>query len=273
MSAPVHLSVATDTTIAPDLGEPVAAAEPQVFARSILTPAGAPWDQRRAADLDARRGAPRPIIELYYRLHRLEPWRPGPVGRYVALYVRRSDVLGRFVAETVVEGRPFTTVFEAAHYQDQRNRDLVLRASVIALTVVLALTGLVGALNLRAKREAELSALEQAADVDLRGALAVNERKRAALALDALGMRGHTASDFLADLAWASASKTPGAHFQALYWEPGLMAAEVRGPLAPFTAKDRDIHKTDRQLGPGLSLWGVKSNGANKAGADAPSAP
>ena len=118
--------------------------------------------------------------------------------------------------------------------------------------------GLVGAVDVRARRESALESLEQSADIAARRATALQARKTVARDLDAAGMRGRTIADYLVDLAWASNAKTPGAHIQALYWERGLMAVETRGPKPPFTANDRAIHKADKVPGPGMTLWGVQ---------------
>ena len=56
--------------------------QPQVLVRVIVTPPGAPWEQARAAKLDAQHGAPLPISELIHQLRRLAPWAPGRPGRY-----------------------------------------------------------------------------------------------------------------------------------------------------------------------------------------------
>lgn len=256
MTAPLRLNIPIEPH--GDPGGAEAVAPPQVFARSILAPAGAPWDQRRAADLDARLGAPRPVSELYYKLHRLDPWRPSQASRYLAVYIRRSEVLDRFVSETEVDGRIILTTFEAAGYQTERNQGVVLRSSLAVLAVSIVAAGIVGALDVRARRESALESLEQSAAVAARHAASLQSRKQVARVLDAASVRGRTIADYLADLAWASNAKAPGAHIQALYWERGLMAVETRGPKPPFAASDRAVHKADKVPGPGLTLWGVQ---------------
>jgi len=241
LTAPLRLNIPIEPH--GDPGGAEAVAPPQVFARSILAPAGAPWDQRRAADLDARLGAPRPVSELYYKLHRLDPWRPSQASRYLAVYIRRSEVLDRFVSETEVDGRI---------------QGVVLRSSLAVLAVSIVAAGIVGALDVRARRESALESLEQSAAVAARHAASLQSRKQVARVLDAASVRGRTIADYLADLAWASNAKAPGAHIQALYWERGLMAVETRGPKPPFAASDRAVHKADKVPGPGLTLWGVQ---------------
>src|SRR5688572_20809131 len=94
-----------------DEADGVAAAPPQVFVRTFSTPSGLPWEQARAARLDAEHGAPLPLRDLLHRVKRLSPWSPGAVGRYAVFYVRRRDYRGAFETTVDVDGQPVRVTF------------------------------------------------------------------------------------------------------------------------------------------------------------------
>ena len=81
---------------------------PQVFARAIVTPPAPPWEQIRAANLEARHGAPLPLAELMHRVKRLSGWAPGRPGRFAVFYVRSKEFRSPFEAKVDVDGQ---TVF------------------------------------------------------------------------------------------------------------------------------------------------------------------
>ena len=55
---------------------------PQVFVRVFQAPAGMPWEQGRAARLEARHGSPLPIADVMHQVKRLGAWSLGQPGRY-----------------------------------------------------------------------------------------------------------------------------------------------------------------------------------------------
>ena len=111
MRSPLDLRL-VDADVEPR-DEPVAAAvPPSVFARSVATPPGWPWEQARGALLEARHGAPLPIDQMLVRLKRLTPWRPGQGARFAACYVRATEIEARFEARVDVEGQAVSVAFE-----------------------------------------------------------------------------------------------------------------------------------------------------------------
>jgi hypothetical protein len=71
-------------------------------------------------------------------------------------------------------------------------------------------------------------------------------------------------------MAWAGAAKAPAAHIDALHWERGYMAVEVRGDTPPFANPDRAVLKADKPSRPGVWLWGVEPAAAARPADPAP---
>jgi len=232
--------------------------EPKVLVRTIPVPAGLPWDQDRAARLEARHSAPLPMQELVHRLQRLDPWRPSTAGRYVAFYVLARELTGRLDTTVEVDGRVVRVSFLTPAQQGERARRL-LAAGVVAGAIAFLATATIGvAFTKRLQAEAALSALETRTAGKLHLLAARDQLKVQNRTLDAQPDRGARTRDVLADIAWAASGKAPDAHIEALHWEPGLMAVEVRGAEAPFAATtDRLIQKSAKPIRRGVWLWGV----------------
>lgn len=275
--SPLRLIDDADAPVA-DLAEPqpflaeepeIAPPEPKVFSRTISTPGGAPWDQARAAALEARVGAPLPLGEVVYRVRRLDGWSPGRPGRYVAFYVRSRDVGDGFETTVTVDGRPVEVSFLPRAEQArraQRSLTILLASAAAGLVIALALATAIG---VHANIETRLADLEQQALARQRDATLEARQRAQARALNALGARGSSINDYLSDLAWATASKAPDAHIDALHWQHGYMGVEVRGSTAPFAAQDRTVIKADKPVRPGVWLWGVAPAGLHPSPAAA----
>ncbi|MDR3509244.1 MAG: hypothetical protein P4L64_15225 [Caulobacteraceae bacterium] len=253
---------------APDAGP----RSPTVFVRTLSTPPGLPWDQARAAALEARVGAPLPLADVVYRLRRLEAWSPGRPARYAACYVRAAEAGETFSTTVEVDGRTLPIQFLSAAERGRQARRLGILAAVVAVTVLSLGSAISSALAVRADTSDRLGMAEQRAALKLRQAQTQARLHEEARMLDAAGARHRALGDFLTDLAWASAAKAPGAHINALHWERGYVAVEVRGDAPPFTAGDRAVIRADKPIRPGVWLWGVGPAGSAAASsANAPS--
>lgn len=231
--------------------------EPKVFVRALSTPAGLPWDQARAAALEARLGAPLPIGELAYQLRRLDRWSPGAPSRWAAFYIRTEAVGDRFEANPVVDGQPVPVVFTSRAERRRRSRKFLRVATSMGLAIVICLGAGVSALSIRGRAEAELANAEQVATARLTLARRLHRLKAQTRALDGASLRERNLGTALADLAWAAAAKAPDARLLAVHWDHGLMVFEVKGETVPFTSADRAIKKAEKAVAPGVTLWGV----------------
>lgn len=234
-----------------------AAVPPKVFVRILSGPPGAPWDQARSVALEGRMGAPLPLEELFIEYRRIEPWGWGRPARFVVCYVRRAEVAGEFRARVEADGRSLSVRFRPP---SERGRSVGRLGLVGALAVAIAVLGasaISAALAARSDAEDRLAQLEQRAAVRLREAKAQARAGDEARVLKAVGAGQQTVDTLLADLAWVSQAKAPGAHIDALHWERGYLGVEARGATPPFSAPDRVVLKADRSLRPGVWLWGV----------------
>jgi len=230
---------------------------PQVFVRALVTPPGAPWEQARAARLDAQHGAPLPIAELLHQVRRLDRWGPGRPGRYAAFYVRAREFRDPFETTVEVDGSPVKVRFGAAAPDLQRLQGVGLVLAALVLCGALLGGGTMLALGARSEAAAQLEADEQLAATRTRAAEAFRARSYQARELRALVGQARPVGDVLGDLAWVASSKTPEARVVGLHWERGLLAVEARGEQAPFMAADRVIERSTRPLRPGVWLWAV----------------
>jgi hypothetical protein len=242
---------------------------PTVFVRTLSTPPGAPWDQARAAALEARVGAPLPLTDVVYRLRRLDPWTLGRPARYAACYVRAREAGDSFQTLVEIDGRSIPIQFLSSAELGRRTKRLTaIGAGIVVMVVILALA--VGsAISMRAETQARLSADEMRSQALLRQAQAHAELYHEARLLDGAGVRHRSMTDLLNDLAWVAASKAPGAHIDNFHWERGYIAVETRGLTPPVASVDRAVLKAEKPVRPGVWLWGVGPVGSAAQGAAA----
>jgi hypothetical protein len=230
---------------------------PQPFARVLTAPPGLPWEQARAAGLEAKIGAPLPISQLSWQLRRLEPWRNGKAARFAAVYVRADAVKDRFEAKVDADGKPLTVVFLSSREQVRRTRVLAAVAGAFAISAFAAVTGTGLALDTRADSAARLTLIERMA----RQRMARSERAaRLAIqdrALAAEDVDGRRLADFLDDVAWASQAKADGARVRGLHWQEGYLAIEARGDQPPVADPRRPTEKFGKPVRDGVFLWAV----------------
>lgn len=255
----------------PEAGEPQPQTRPapRVFVRTVPAPPGLPWDQARAADLEARMGAPLPLNGVAYQVRRLDGWAPGRPARFAAFYVRAAEIGERLSTTVEVDGAPVDVQFVSERERRRQARTLLTGAGVAGgLAVVLALA-LLCAVQARIQASARLDTLEQQADSRLRQAQKLAALKLQARALDAAGARGASLVQVLDDLAVVSAAKAPNAHIQAFHWDRGYMGVEVRGDAQPFAAIDRQVQRADKPVRPDVWLWGVAPPAGRRGPANA----
>lgn len=229
----------------------------QIFVRTLSVPAGPPWDQSRAAALEARLGAPLPLGEIIYQLKRLDPWAPGKPARFAAFYVRAQEIGEQLSARPIVEGEPVAIEFLSRTARRRRSQRFIVLAAVAGLFTAILLGATLSAVSVRGRAAAELDDAEQLATLKLSQARAMQRLKEQSRVLDGAGLKGRSLEAFLSDLTWASLAKAPDAKILAMRWEHGLMAFEVKGDATPFTRLDRPVRKGERAAAGGNTLWGV----------------
>jgi len=245
------------------------AARPHVLARSFSVPAGLPWVQQRAAELEAQHGAPLPISEVLHRLRRLNSWAPGRPGRYAAFYVRRREYNGPFERAVEVDGATVRVAFGLSGQGIRQARAAAGVGLACAAIFVMPAVGVTTALSARAAAEAKLADAETLAGRQARAAERLQSRRQLVRSLANEPGAAHTLAQALDDLQWAASGKVPDARIRAVHWERGILAVEARGDATPFGASDRPVVRSARPVRPGVWLWGV-SRGAQLADAPRP---
>ncbi len=233
-------------------------AAPQVFPRTFTTPPGPPWEQGRAAALEARHGAPLPLAEVAYRLRRLGRWAPGKAGRYAAFYVRTREFTARFTAVVEVDGRPFEVEFRPEADRKAQVRTVTVGLAIGIATLAMAGGGLFAAQQARVAAEERLSTAELAAAAKLKLGRTLQRQRDAERRLQAAQGSAEPLDNVLADLTWASASRAPEAWLAAAHWDHGLLAVEVRGSVPPFQQTQPGTLRSGGQVRPGVFLWALK---------------
>jgi hypothetical protein len=243
-----------------DLGsppDPPASVQPRVFGRLIAVPPGLPWEQRRAAVLEARHGAPIPIAGLAWQVRRLERWALGAPARFAAIYAPLAAVRDRLEAEVNVDGEPVKAVFVAPQTQAalRRRTALVGGGSAVAALIIILAVGT--ALTRRSEVSVSLTEAEALASTKIRAVENEQRRRLATRTLAAAVDRGAPVETMLTDLAWLSAAKAPDARVEAVHWEGGVMALEVRGgDAAPIVSPNgRTLERGAKPLRRGVWLW------------------
>ncbi|MFT4252060.1 MAG: hypothetical protein QM608_06220 [Caulobacter sp.] len=262
MITPANLQLIEAETVDAVPGPEVA--EARVFARSITAPPGWPWEQVRAAGLEARHAAPLPFTEVVHQVRRLEPWRAGRPTRFAAFYVRRAEVGERFEAEVLLSGERHKVLFVSAEQQRRRLRLLVGVGLGAGLLVFGAILAAAAAQRAGEAAEQRLSILETRAAADLRRAQILRRQRELSAAIEDRD-RGPGFETPLSELAWSARGKRPEARILAWHWEPGLTAVESRGQDSPFVTSDRPVERSGAPVRRGVWLWGV--------GASTPAAP
>jgi hypothetical protein len=230
---------------------------PTIFARSIAVPAGAPWDQRRAATLDAKLGAPLPLSDVVYKLWRLEAWAFRRPSRFAVAYVRAREIGDRFDATAIVDGRAIRVRLYSIRGQARRARVIGIAVGAAIVSVLLVGGTVAQALATHAEVNTKLAGVEATLAVLEREADTLDRLKDQTRWLNASHVQGQSLNAALSDLAWASAAKNPAAHIDAIHWERGLMGITVRGDAAPLAETERSEIKVAKPLRPGVWLWGV----------------
>ncbi|HYE47264.1 MAG TPA: hypothetical protein VEA44_15985 [Caulobacter sp.] len=250
------------------LEEPPEADAPRVFTRLITTPPAFPWDQAKAADLEARLNAPVASPDIVGQLRRLEIWRPGAPGRFVAAYVRAGEIGQGLTTDCSVDGRTVPVTFVSAERRREQLRRLSLLAGAGAAVVVALVGGVAAAIAGRMSGEERLAQAESLAQRQAALAARASDLGAQDRALRAVSGDERRIDALARDLAWASRNRNPAAAVEAFHWRPAYFAVEVRGETAPFKpAPDRQIRRAGRQVRTGVWLWGVGPRLDQDAGA------
>lgn len=232
---------------------------PKPFTRTLAVPPGWPWDQARAAKLEALHTSPASGDTVTTLVKRVKPWAYGEPGEFVAVYVRGAAA-GQ-VFEIDVHGRTVRVEVPSKAAREAMVRERAWQLGS-ALVVVLAIGGL---LLLAAQRrqalEDRLTAAELKIEHQSREARAIAAAKTNARLLGELGLKDQGVDSIMRDLSHVAAVKESDARIDAFYWRKGFWAVEAHGDTPPVRDAELSLQRSTKPVRPGVWLWASKSGG------------
>lgn len=228
------------------------------FTRVITTPPAFPWDQEKAAQLDARHTSPMAGMSgggLTIVVKRLKPWRPKESGRFAAVYLKGNVPPQGLSFMVDVQGQPVKVEIASKTTQaaQLRQRAWLLGAIVVVILSLVLQIGLV--LKRRAEVEDRLAQLQPQIERMTKLNAGQVKTRQNAQALSELELQGRDVQGVVNALRTVTISRDPSARIEAFHWDRGDWALEVRGEVVPLKAGAVDLQKAPKPVRRGVSLW------------------
>jgi hypothetical protein len=228
------------------------------FTRVVATPPAWPWDQTRAARLEAQHTSPVSGGDITIMVRRLKPWSFNEPGEFVAVYLRAGDTAGEGF-DVEVQGRRVRIDLPSRAKREAMVKARAVQFGCLAV-VVLAFIGLTMlALQRRAALEERLAEAEVRVQRLSRQSQGVANAKTDARALAALAVQDQTIDRVVQDLDRVSMSMHTDARVDAFYWRKGYWAVEARGEAPPVRGMDTELQKSVKPVRRGVWLWAAES--------------
>lgn len=224
------------------------------YVRVMQTPPGAPWDQTRAARLDASLGAPLGGDALTWAVERLASWRPRTSGRFAVAYVRREDAPSAPAALSV-EGAQVRFRFSTEADRAGRLRTLAVGGLLAVAAISGGVFGIQKALSVRTEREAALAQLETNARGWERVARLRRQGAADAAVLRRAGAEGAAFGDVAADIFWLGRAKAPSVTIERVRWSRSGLEVTALGPGQPVIGAERPIEAAGEAVG--ARVWRI----------------
>jgi hypothetical protein len=230
------------------------------FTRVMTTPPAWPWDQTRAARLEAHHTSPVSGGDITILVRRLKPWAFNEPGEFVAVYVRAGDAVGDGI-DIEVQGRRVRVELPSRAKRDAMLKERAVQIGCVVV-LVLAFVGLTMlALQRRASLEERIAQAEVRVQRLTRQSQGLLNAKADARALAAIDVKGQTIDQVISDLNRVSMSMNEDARIEAFYWRKGYWAVEARGEEPPVRGMDGDLQKSVKPVRRGVWIWAAKSGG------------
>ncbi|HTN41929.1 MAG TPA: hypothetical protein VLZ84_12300 [Asticcacaulis sp.] len=225
------------------------------FTRMVSAPPAWPWDQARAARLEAQHTSPVSGDDVSIVVRRLKSWALGEPGKFVAIYLRGVDIRQGLKFDLDVQGQKLTIDMPSPQQKAGQMRQGLWRIGLTAAMAACVLA--MGSLTLhrRATEADRLTAIENQLARKAREATGIRKAKADALALQELGLGNRTMDQALADLKTLSLKRDPAARLDAFYWNKGYWAVEVRGTEAPVKDATVALRRSDKSVRRDVWLW------------------
>lgn len=225
------------------------------FTRVVTAPPAWPWDQHRAARMEAQHTSPLSGDDITVIVRRLKPWGWNEPGKFVAVYLRGVDLRDDLNFQVDVQGQTITVDLPSRERKmaDSRNRALILAFGGAIVVAFVAMTSLM--LQRRAQEADQLSLLETRLNHQAQEAERVRRAHDDALALEDLGVRYRTLDQAIGDLKVFTLKRDPAARIDAFYWNHGYWAVEVHGKDPPLSDATVPLQKAPKPVRKDTWLW------------------
>jgi len=225
------------------------------FTRVVTAPPAWPWDQVRAARLEAQHTSPVSGDDVVVVVRRLKPWGFGQDGKFVAIYLRAMDIRQGLKFDIDVQGQHLTIDMPSP---EQKARQSSARAWVMAFGGVLAI-GLLLMIMLTVQRRAaeadRLTEVETQLQRRAHEAEGVARAKADAQALAQLDLGNRSIDNALADLKTLTLKRDAAARIDAFYWNKGYWAVESHGTASPVADATVPLQRSTKPVRKDVWLW------------------
>ncbi len=225
------------------------------FTRALSVPPALPWDQTRAAKLEAQHTSPVSGDGITILVRRLAPWRLNEAGRFVAVYLRAGEAKAGLAFDIDVQGKRLRIEMPSRAATEAMIRERAWQVG--AVVAMLAGMAAMGALTFQRRDglEDRLTTVETRLGREAREAKGVLRAKNDADALAEAGLRDQDLDQALADFKYLSLSKNPDVRIDAFYWNKGYWAVEAEGDAPPMRDASVDLQRSAKPVRRGVWLW------------------
>jgi hypothetical protein len=224
------------------------------FVRIFGIPATSPWDQDRAAKLDAVLNSPLAESDVAICVRRLGLWSPSDSSRYCAAYLRKSQISDEHRVIRLIEGRDIEFVFRSDRFvrarRARRMTDLALTVAACAAVLLAS----VKAIEARGDNVLALSGVEHGLRESLARQAEQDRESRFSQELAGASSQGRGGDNLMADLAWIARSRRADVQIDAVLWNGGTITLRTADQSNPIAGAERQVEQVDTADG---DVWRV----------------
>ena len=225
------------------------------FTLVVSVPAAWPWDQMRAARLEAQHTSPVAGDDVSIVVRRLKSWALNEPGKFAVIYLRGGETHQGVKFELDIQGQRLVIDMpspqQKAELAQQRLWRLILTACIVLSLLLTASLSF----KRRAAEAEQIAQLEVRLDRGAKVAEGVERAKADAVALADLGLNHRRMDDALADLRTLSLQRDTTVRLEAFYWDKGYWAVEAHGTTPPIKDATIAMRRSTKPVRKDVWLW------------------
>ena len=225
------------------------------FTRLVTAPPSWPWDQTRAARLEAQHTSPVSGDDVSIVVRRLKPWALGQDGKFVAIYLRGMDIRQGLKFDIEIQGQRLSVDMPSPGQKAAQANERLWRIGLAGGAIACVLLMGVMTLQRRGAEADRLAEVENQLQRKAREAEGVARAKGDAAALAELGLGNRSLDQALTDLKQLSLKRDTATRIDAFYWNKGYWAIEARGTDAPIKDGTVPLQRSTKPVSKGVWLW------------------